>query len=72
MGIKGLWSLKQADRSPYDKFLVQAFVGETRILSIEDNELAEVRTGFNLFCELIIIIIIIEYDFICYVCDAMH
>ena len=37
-----MWSLKPSDESPFDKYLVQSFIGETRILAIEEEELAEV------------------------------
>lgn len=43
-GIKGTWSLRPSERSAFDKYLVQSFIGETRILCIENEELAEVRT----------------------------
>jgi len=39
-GIKGVWSLRSADQL-FDKYLVQAFIGETRILAIQDEELSE-------------------------------
>lgn len=42
-GIKGLWSLRTSSRSAYDKYLVQAYIGETRVLSIENEEMSEVR-----------------------------
>ncbi len=41
-GIKGAWSLRPDESSAFDKHLVQSFVGETRVLSIENEELAEV------------------------------
>jgi DNA damage-binding protein 1 len=34
-GIKGLWSLRAATQAPYDKYLVQSFTSETRVLGIE-------------------------------------
>ena len=37
-----MWSLRPQWGSEFDKFLVQSFIGETRVLSIEDEELAEV------------------------------
>lgn len=40
-GIKRLWSLRSADGSPFDAHLVESFALETRILSINDNELEE-------------------------------
>ena len=39
-GIKGLWSLRDSVDSPYDKYLVQSFIGETRVLEITDEERA--------------------------------
>lgn len=41
-GIKGMWSLRSSTDTAFDKHLVQSFIGETRILSIENEELAEV------------------------------
>lgn len=41
-GIKGLWSLRASESAEFDKFLIQSFVGETRILSIEGEEMGEV------------------------------
>ncbi len=41
-GIKGTWSLRPSERSAFDKYLVQSFIGETRILCIDNEELAEV------------------------------
>ena len=47
-GIKALWSLRDADGSAYDKYLVQSFIGETRVLEISDEELAETEMdGFD-------------------------
>jgi len=51
-GIKGLWSLSQpADREQclrYDKFLVQSYTWETRILSIDGEEMSETNiAGFS-------------------------
>ena len=34
-GIKGMWSLRATSDAPYDKFLVQSFISETRVLGIE-------------------------------------
>jgi DNA damage-binding protein 1 len=42
-GIKGLWSMRTGDYSLFDKYLVQAFVGETRVLAIESEEMGEVH-----------------------------
>ena len=41
-GIKGLWSLRSSGDSAFDKFLVQSYIGETRVLSINDEEMGEV------------------------------
>lgn len=48
-GIKGLWSLRSmSESSVYDKFLVMSFVGETRVLGIDNNELGEIEiAGFS-------------------------
>jgi DNA damage-binding protein 1 len=52
-GIKGVWSLRKGDyhRAPFDTYLVQAFIGETRVLMIEDDEMGEVRyVLFVMYC----------------------
>lgn len=47
-GIKGMWSLRQSEDHIYDKFLVQSFIGETRILAIENEEMGETEIpGFK-------------------------
>jgi len=46
--IKGMWSLRPNCETPHDKYLVVSFVGETRILAIEDEELGETEIpGFD-------------------------
>jgi DNA damage-binding protein 1 len=51
-----MWSLRQTDDSIFDKYLVQSFTQETRILVIEEEEMSEgFITGFissepTLFC----------------------
>lgn len=45
-GIKGLWSLCPSSNTVFDKFLVQSYIGETRVLSIEGEEMGEVRIVF--------------------------
>jgi DNA damage-binding protein 1 len=45
-GIKGLWSLRSKGDSPFDKYLVQSYIGETRVLAIEGEEMGEV-SGLN-------------------------
>ena len=43
-----MWSLKRSFDSQWDKYLVQAFIGETRILGIDKEEMAEVEIpGFD-------------------------
>jgi DNA damage-binding protein 1 len=55
-GIKGIWSLRKSFGSQWDSFLVQSFVGETRVLAIDDEEMGEHEIpGFDadvqtLFC----------------------
>ena len=48
-GIKGMWNLRATNMDAYDKYLVLSFVGETRVLAInEDDELDEAElAGFN-------------------------
>ena len=48
-GIRGLWSLRSAFDDEFDKLLVMTFVGETRVLGLdEDEELGEMETeGFD-------------------------
>lgn len=40
-GLKNVWSLKGHNDS-YDKYIVQSYVTETRILMIENDEIGEV------------------------------
>ena len=55
-GMKGVWSLRPETNTIYIKFLVVSFVGQTRILSITDEQLDETEIpGFRsdeqtLFC----------------------
>ena len=55
-GIKGLWSLQPSSSCNFDKYLVQSYAFETRILSIDNEELSEFSiSGFEsqvptLFC----------------------
>lgn len=59
-GIKGMWSLISSNttsgKEVFDKYLVQSFISETRILSIDNEEMEECEIpGFNseestLFC----------------------
>ena len=47
-GIKGVWSLRTSEFAEYDKYLVQSFTTETRILAIEGEELGEIEIpGFQ-------------------------
>lgn len=48
-GIKGIWNLQKSSSDSYDTYLVLAFVGETRILEIsEEDELGEAEIeGFD-------------------------
>eukprot|EP01080_Neovahlkampfia_damariscottae_P007699 gene7699-12165_t len=41
-GIKQMWSLKSTFSSKFEKYLVMSFIGETRILGIENEDLSEV------------------------------
>jgi len=41
-GLKGVWSLRQSETEAFDKFIVQSYIGETRMLAIQDEELGEV------------------------------
>ncbi|CAM9422865.1 unnamed protein product, partial [Hapterophycus canaliculatus] len=56
-GIKGMWSLRPTSTN-HDKYLVQAFISETRVLAFEededgDHQLAEGEiTGFQAGCTL--------------------
>lgn len=40
--------MRTSEVAEFDKYLVQSFVGETRVLSIEGEELAEVRRNYFL------------------------
>lgn len=48
-GIRGLWSLKARSDHTHDSFLILTFVGETRLLAInEEDELEEAEPeGFD-------------------------
>ena len=48
-GIRGLWSLRGSFEDNFDSFLVLTFVGETRLLAInDDDELEEAEPeGFD-------------------------
>jgi DNA damage-binding protein 1 len=48
-GVKGCWSLRTGDAAMSDTYLVVSFIGETRILAInDDDELAETEfEGFS-------------------------
>ncbi|KMZ57778.1 DNA damage-binding protein 1 [Zostera marina] len=40
-GIKGLWSLRVSTNDPHDTFLVVSFIGETRILAMNSEDILE-------------------------------
>ena len=42
-GIQGLWGIKETDNAVEDKYLIQSFVGETRVLAMEGEELGEIE-----------------------------
>eukprot|EP00981_Chlorochromonas_danica_P006833 scaffold1493_cov172-Ochromonas_danica.AAC.11 len=47
-GIRAVFSLRDSEVAEYDKYLVQSFISETRILAIEGEELAEIEIpGFD-------------------------
>ncbi|GMH89221.1 hypothetical protein TrVE_jg3149 [Triparma verrucosa] len=47
-GIKGMWRLRSSTSSSYDRFLVQSFISETRILEINADEMEETEiAGFS-------------------------
>jgi DNA damage-binding protein 1 len=37
-GIQAMWSVRQSFHDPYDTYLVQSFVGETRVLGVVTNK----------------------------------
>ena len=43
INFQGLWSLRKASNNAFDTYLVQSFIGETRVLAIEGEEMEEVR-----------------------------
>ena len=43
-GVKKIWSLRQSLDSEFDKYLVQSFTHETRVLVIEEEELSELES----------------------------
>jgi hypothetical protein len=42
-GIRNVWSLKLSLEDTFDKYLVQSFTSETRILGIDGEEMSEVN-----------------------------
>ncbi|GMI37669.1 hypothetical protein TrRE_jg8377, partial [Triparma retinervis] len=47
-GIKGMWNLREDFGSPYDKYLVQSYISETRVLEITEDEMEEASIpGFD-------------------------
>ncbi len=72
-GIKDMWSLRPSNDASHDKYLVQAFLSETRVLAIEGDEMEEVELpsffpGRTLFCGNMngdIIIQVTEHALVC-------
>ena len=56
-GMKGVWSLKPNSQHSYHKFLVESFVGETRVLAIEG------RVRYHVMCIVMYIILICQLCF---------
>jgi len=47
-GIKGLWSIRPKGGDMFHKYLIQSYIGETRILSIDEEEMSETEiSGFS-------------------------
>ena len=47
-GIKGMWSLRGSFDSPFDTYLVQSYISETRILEISNDQMEETEiAGFQ-------------------------
>jgi DNA damage-binding protein 1 len=47
-GVKGMWRLKSEPEDNHDRYLVQAFINETRILGINQDEMEEIEIpGFE-------------------------
>lgn len=42
-GIKGIWSLKKDYNSNFEKYIILAFIQETRIMTVQDESLQEVE-----------------------------
>ena len=40
-GLRGIWNLRASFHDEFDKYLVQSFINETRILAITDDEMEE-------------------------------
>jgi len=54
-GIKGMWSLRPTTNGAHDKYLVQSYINETRVLAIDGEEMEETtiagfEPGTSLFC----------------------
>ena len=45
--MKGAWSIRTNENEYFDKFLVQSYIGETRLLVIEGEEMGEVISFTN-------------------------
>ncbi|GMI46059.1 hypothetical protein TrCOL_g13602 [Triparma columacea] len=47
-GIKGMWNLRKDFESPYDNYLLQSYISETRVLEITEDEMEEASIpGFD-------------------------
>ena len=78
--MKGAWSIRTNENEYFDKFLVQSYIGETRLLVIEGEEMGEVisfllRTSLDtlnnsmllfVICYLFYVCIIHGTDGVCY------
>jgi DNA damage-binding protein 1 len=67
-GIKGIWSLRGGGEGGFDKYLVQAFFGETRVFGMNGEELSEAEIpGFSseqtLYCANVVGDMFLQVDF---------
>eukprot|EP01083_Nonionella_stella_P074583 202363_1 len=58
-GMKGIWALREKTDAKFDKYLVESFIGDTRILAVSDEGLEEIEIdGFQaaqtVFCSNVI------------------
>ena len=49
-GLKESWAIKASDDDIFDKYLVQSYIGESRILVMENEEMGEVTCPIIQFC----------------------